>query len=83
MSARHYSERGFGPAYADGSCVFGYFTMSGTRIERIAPAGLRATLAKTHHYVANGCRCHLVCMTCDVVKRTGTPSLAPCGNASK
>ena len=83
MSARHYSERGFGPAYADGSSVVGYFTISKTRVERIAPAGLRATLAKTHHYVANGCRCHVVCMTCNVVKRIGTPSVTPCGGASK
>ena len=67
--------RAYGPAYPDGSHVVGYFTISGTRVERVAP--------KEHHYVANGCRCHLVCMTCNVVKRTGTPSLAPCGGASK
>ena len=79
MSARHDSERGCGPAYADGSCVVGYFTISGSRIERIAPAGLPTARAKAHHFVPNGCRCHVVCMTCDVVKLTGTPSLAPCG----
>lgn len=36
--SRHYSDRGFGPAYADGSYVVGYFEMGGGygRVERVA-----------------------------------------------
>ena len=37
--------RAHGPAYPDGSSVVGYFTIGGTRMERVAPAELRAECA--------------------------------------